>query len=201
MTISNASITSNHASGASGVNGAAGGIGLAGAAGTSGGNARGGGIYLAAGQLNVIDSAIGSNNAHGGHGGNGGAGGNGRTAQRVEMEAPRAPVARRAQVGQVLAAGFTWQAARCDWSSQVLVETSLQVLREATAAMEVAAAMAGTAPLGTVPRPEGQAGVRAATGCRCERGQWQASAVRRDPAAMAAPAKAAAFTLQRARCR
>ena len=58
VTISNASITGNHASGASGANGASGGIGLAGAPGTAGGNARGGGIYLAGGQLSVIDSQI-----------------------------------------------------------------------------------------------------------------------------------------------
>ncbi len=75
VTISNASVVSNSASGDSGSSGSDGAAGQDGNNGDNGGNAAGGAIYLASGSLNIVNTVVSNNKAVGGAGGKGGAGG------------------------------------------------------------------------------------------------------------------------------
>ena len=76
VTMSSASVASNSAVGATGAAGKpAKSVGQKGGTGGNGASADGGGIYLATGTLNIVNSSISNNKALGGKGGKGGIGG------------------------------------------------------------------------------------------------------------------------------
>ncbi len=94
VTLSNASVVGNNASGAAGEAG----IGTDGNGG-DGTSAEGGGIYIATGQLSVIDSYIAGNNANGGAGGKGGTGMSGLMAPTREPRMAAASMVATAATG------------------------------------------------------------------------------------------------------